>query len=142
MKKGFSVLEPLLKLGAKTSLGKIVLATVKGDVHDIGKNIVAIMLSNHGFEVVDLGKDIASDVILNEAIKQGASIIGLSALMTTTMEEMGRFMDLKNKNNVDIPVMVGGAVVTDDYAKKIGAHYSKDAVRAVEKAKELVGVVL
>ena len=142
MKKGFSVLEPLLKEGKSSSLGTVVLATVKGDVHDIGKNIVAIMLSNHGFEVIDLGKDVESDLILDEAIKRGASIIGLSALMTTTMEEMGRFMALIKERKLTIPVMIGGAVVTDDYAKKIGAHYSKDAVKAVEKAKELVGASL
>lgn len=138
MKKGFTHLSPLLQKESSTSRGKIILATVKGDVHDIGKNIVSIMLSNHGFEVVDLGKDVESEKILDTAVKENAVIIGLSALMTTTMEEMNRFMELKNKKNINIPVMVGGAVVNDDYAKSIGAVYAKDAVRAVEKAKQIL----
>ncbi len=138
MKKGFIHLQPLLEQGANESIGKIILATVKGDVHDIGKNIVSIMFSNHGFDVIDLGKDVASEHIIEKAIENKASIIGLSALMTTTMEEMSRFMKLKNDNGLKIPVLVGGAVVNEDYANSIGAHYAKDAVRAVEKAKVLL----
>ena len=138
MKKGFQYLEPMLKEDAHSSLGKILLATVKGDVHDIGKNIVAIMLSNNGFNVIDMGKDVSSDEILKKAITEKADVIGLSALMTTTMEEMGRFMKLLEREGLKIPVMIGGAVVNDDYAKSIGAHYSKDAVQAVEVAKSLI----
>jgi 5-methyltetrahydrofolate--homocysteine methyltransferase len=138
MKKGFTFLEPRLKEKSESSAGKVLLATVKGDVHDIGKNIVNIMFSNHGFEVIDLGKDIDSEKILDHAVKNNVNIIGLSALMTTTMEEMGRFMKLAAENNVTIPVMIGGAVVNEDYAKSIGAYYAKDAVRAVETAKNIL----
>ncbi len=124
MKEAFSVLEPMLKKDSIRSYGKIVFATVKGDVHDIGKNIVILLLKNYGFEVIDLGKDVPSDVILQAAIKEKADIVALSALMTTTMPRMKEFVELKKKSGFSFPVMIGGAAVTREYAEEIGAYYS------------------
>ncbi len=138
MKAAFVVLEPLLKEESVHSKGKIVFATVKGDVHDIGKNIVSLMLLNHGFEVIDLGKDVPNEAILKKAIEIKADIIGLSALMTTTMSEMKKFMELLKKENQNLKVMVGGAAVTRVFAESIGAHYSVDAVDAVKVANKLM----
>lgn len=138
MKAGMAFLDPYLKEGASEKKGKIILATVKGDIHDIGKNIVGIILENYGFDVVDLGKDIAKEVILEEAIKQKADIIALSALMTTTMVEMKHFVDYMKEQGKNLPVMIGGAVVNADYADEIGAYYSADAVGAVELANQLI----
>lgn len=140
MKKSIEILEPLFKKdesGADAPI--VVMATVKGDIHDIGKNLVVMMLKNHGFKVIDLGKDVERDVIVEEAIKQKASIIGLSALMTTTMKEMKNVIDKVREANLDVKVMVGGAVITEDYAREIGADgYSKDAAEAVVVAKKLL----
>jgi len=119
--------------------GKIVMATVEGDIHDIGKNIVSLLLSNHGFEVIDLGKGIKKEKIIQEAVSQKADLIGLSALMTTTMGRMKEIRDELKRRRIDIPTLVGGAVVTNQYAKRIGATYAKDAIEAVRKAKELIG---
>jgi 5-methyltetrahydrofolate--homocysteine methyltransferase len=138
MKTAFSYLEPMLKHGAKKSLGKIIFATVKGDVHDIGKNIVIIMLRNYGFEVIDLGRDVACDVIIDKAKETNADIVALSALMTTTMPRMKEFMDIKQAVLPDLKVMVGGAAVTLEFADSIGAFYSSDAVGAVKLAETLV----
>ncbi|HEA46795.1 MAG TPA: 5-methyltetrahydrofolate--homocysteine methyltransferase, partial [bacterium] len=118
--------------------GKIVMATVEGDIHDIGKNIVSLLLSNHGFQVIDLGKDVKREKILQEALSQKADLIGLSALMTTTMGRMKEIGDELKRRRIDIPTLVGGAVVTNQYAKRIGATYAKDAIEAVKKAKELI----
>ena len=118
--------------------GKIVMATVEGDIHDIGKNIVSLLLSNHGFQVIDLGKDVKKEKILQEALSQKADLIGLSALMTTTMGRMKEISDELKRRRINIPTLVGGAVVTNQYAKRIGATYARDAVEAVKKAKELV----
>ncbi len=138
VKSAFEVLKPHLMQESKTKTGKIVIATVKGDVHDIGKNIVSIMLQNHGFEVIDLGKDVPNEKILETALKEKADIVMLSALMTTTMERMKEFVELARSRGLNVPVMVGGAAVTKDYAESIGAYYSKDAVEAVKVAKNLV----
>lgn len=140
MQTAFGVLRPLLEKDARSDTKKIILmATVEGDIHDIGKNIVNLMLSNHGFEVVDLGKDVPAATIVEEALSRKASAIGLSALMTTTMVRMGETVELLKAKGAGIPVMVGGAVVTPDFAEKIGAHYSSDAVDAVRVARELTG---
>ncbi len=141
MKKGFDVVEPLLKQD-KNDRDKdeviIAIATVKGDIHDIGKNIVALMLKNYGFKVHDLGKDISAERIIDEAKQLGAHIIGLSALMTTTMVEMKEVIKLARDNGLVCKFMIGGAVVDDEYAKEIGADgYSKDAYEAVKLAKRL-----
>ncbi len=127
MKKGIAFLEPWLgdaKLEKKQK-GLIIIATVKGDVHDIGKNIVALMLRNHGFEVVDLGKDVSAEIIIQEALNLKPSVIGLSALMTTTMINMKEVIELAERKSLDCRFMVGGAVVTKAYAKSISAHYAK-----------------
>ena len=141
MKNGIAVIEPLLKKDEGGDvLPPVVLATVKGDIHDIGKNLVGLMLKNNGFPVIDLGKDVPCDDIIDAVKKNKAKIVALSALMTTTMLEMKKVIDeLKEQGlSEDVSVMVGGACVTEDYAKEIGADaYSSDAADAVRVAKEL-----
>lgn len=138
MKTGMQFLEPYLKQEVSEHKAIIVIATVKGDIHDIGKNIVSIILENYGFKVHDIGKDVSKEVILEKALEYNADIICLSALMTTTMVEMEHFITYMKENDKDIPVMVGGAVVNNDYAEKIGAYYSSDAVDAVEVANKII----
>ena len=117
----------------------VVIATVQGDIHDIGKNLVAMLLRNHGFLVIDLGKDVPAQTIIEAAKQHGADIIGLSALITTTAPEMEKVIALKNANGVHAKVMVGGAVVTEEYAKSIGADgYAQDAAEAVRLASRLL----
>lgn len=144
MRKGFETLEPLLAEsgdGQKRKNGIIVLATVEGDIHDIGKNIVALMLRNYGFEVIDLGKDVAAEIIINQAVEHNADIVGLSALMTTTMIRMEDVVSLAREKGLhDLKFMVGGAVVDEEYAARIGASYSSDAMDAVRVARKLTGV--
>lgn len=119
----------------------VVIATVAGDIHDIGKNLVALMLKNHGFRIVDLGKDVPREVIAEEAVRNRARIIALSALMTTTMQEMKRVVDHVREKQINVKIMIGGAVITPEYAKEIGADgYSKDAAEAVKTAKRLLGM--
>jgi 5-methyltetrahydrofolate--homocysteine methyltransferase len=140
MKAGFSVLEPLLaKLGTENrEPTTVILATVKGDIHDIGKNIVALMLKNYGFKVIDMGKDVDSRLIVDKAKETGAQIIGLSALMTTTMIEMKTIINLAKQLGVKCKFMIGGAVITQAYADEIGADgYCRDAYEAVKLAKKL-----
>ncbi|MCL1890220.1 MAG: corrinoid protein, partial [Desulfovibrionaceae bacterium] len=142
MQTAFARLRPLLEAESSGKRrNKIVMATVEGDIHDIGKNIVSLMLENHGFEVLDLGKDIKAEDIVNHALERGAGLIGLSALMTTTMVRMRDTLDLLKKRQIEhIKVLVGGAVVTRDFAKSIGAHgYAGDAVEAVRVAADLAG---
>ena len=118
----------------------IVIATVKGDIHDIGKNIVKLILENYGYHVIDLGKDIAPETIVDEAVRQGARIIGLSALMTTTVPAMEETIRLAREKAPDCRVIVGGAVLNADYAAKIGADkYAADAMEAVRYAEEIFG---
>jgi len=140
MKKGFLRLKPLLAEGGGERLGTVVICTVKGDIHDIGKNIVAMMMENHGFEVHDLGKDVAAEEIIKTAKEVKGDIICLSSLLTTTMGEMKRVTEILESEKIDIPVMVGGAVVNQEYADSIRAHYSKDAVEAVNLAKTFMKV--
>jgi len=139
MKTAFNILEPLLlkKTEDKKEI-KIILATVKGDIHDIGKNIVALMLKNYGYKIHDLGKDIASEYIIKKAKELNADIIGLSALMTTTMPEMKKVIDMAKKQNINCKFMIGGAVVTQAYADEIGAKYAKDAYDAVKLVKSIL----
>ncbi|MCL1910870.1 MAG: homocysteine S-methyltransferase family protein [Leptospirales bacterium] len=140
MKQGFHILKPLLvSSGGSEPKGRVIICTVKGDIHDIGKNMVAMMLENHGFEVHDLGKDIAAETVIEEALKLKPDIICLSSLLTTTMPEMEKVSSLLKANGLSIPLMVGGAVVNNEYAEEIGAHYSEDAALCVEKAKKLLG---
>ena len=122
------------------SKGKIVIATVKGDIHDIGKNIVKVLLENYGYTVIDLGKDVPYEAVLKAAVEHDAKLVGLSALMTTTLVSMEKTIALLRENNVDCKVMVGGAVLTPEYAKEIGAdYYAKDAKKSVDIAKEVLG---
>ncbi len=126
--------------GAKSeSKGKIVLATVKGDIHDIGKNIVKVILENYGFDVIDLGRDVEPMKVVEAAVANHVRLVGLSALMTTTLCSMEDTIKLLRENNVDCKVMVGGAVLTEDYAMKIGADfYAKDAKMSADIAKEVL----
>ena len=138
MQAAFGILRPLLAKDSRTTEKPvIILATVEGDIHDIGKNIVSLLMSNHGFEVVDLGKDVSAGRIVEAACTYNAKLIGLSALMTTTMVRMQDTIALLRERNLEKKVMVGGAVVTEAFARSIGAHYSSDAVDAVRLAKEL-----
>ncbi len=140
MKKAFELLEPLMQAGKAGAPAKaqIVLATVKGDIHDIGKNIVALMLRNHGFIVHDLGKDVEPRLIVDKARETGADIIGLSALMTTTMVQMKAVIDLARKEGLNCRFLIGGAVVNQAYADEIGADaYAPDAHMAVKIARQL-----
>ncbi|MBN1522299.1 MAG: homocysteine S-methyltransferase family protein [Candidatus Aureabacteria bacterium] len=139
MKKGFQELEPLLKKGkSEKRKGKVILlATVKGDIHDIGKNIVALMLKNHGFSVIDLGKDISAKDIVKEIKRCRPSAVGLSALMTTTMVNIKDVIALARKEGLKCPFIIGGAVVTRSFAESVGASYAKDGVEAVRVAKKL-----
>lgn len=120
------------------SKGKIILATVKGDIHDIGKNIVALMLRNYGFDVIDLGKDVDSELIIKRAVDERAEIIGLSALMTTTMEEMRTIAEKVRNRGIQVSILIGGAAVDESYAREIGAYYAKDAYTAVKSAEALI----
>lgn len=138
MKKALGFLEPLLKKDAAGNKGTIILATVKGDIHDIGKNIVALLLRNYGYKVIDLGKDVAAETIITTAKKQKADVIALSALMTTTMVNMKEVITLARTKGIQNPFMVGGAVVTDAYAKSIGASFAKDGVEAVRVVEKLI----
>lgn len=122
------------------SKGKIIVATVKGDIHDIGKNIVKVLLENYGYDVIDLGKDVDCQRVVDCAIENDVHLVGLSALMTTTLGSMEETIRLLRENNVDCKVMVGGAVLTADYAEKIGAdYYAKDAKESCDIAKKVLG---
>lgn len=139
MQKAIEYLEPMLKSG-EDSVEKavIIMATVEGDIHDIGKNLVVLMLKNYGYKVIDLGKDVAAEQIVNEAEKEGAQIIGLSALMTTTMMRMKDVVDLAEKRGLSSKIIIGGAAATDSFAKEIGASgYSKDAADCVKLVERL-----
>ena len=126
--------------GSSESRGKIILATVKGDIHDIGKNIVKVILENYGYEVIDLGKDVDPAIVVKAAIEKNVHLVGLSALMTTTLGSMEETIKQLHDNNVDCKIMVGGAVLTPDYAKKIKAdYYAKDAKMSADIAKEVLG---
>ena len=142
MKGAIGIIEPELKASSSSDdAPSVVIATVEGDIHDIGKNLVAMMLGNYGFNVHDLGKDIKADVIIDEAVRTGSKIICLSALMTTTMIHMKETIEIIKQRGLDIKVMVGGACVTEEYAAEIGADgYSRDAAEAVKVAKKLLGM--
>ncbi len=139
MQKAFQVLTPYLPAGNRSSKGKIVLATVKGDIHDIGKNILAVLLRNYGYQVTDLGKDVPAAAIVEAARQEEADVVGLSALMTTTMVQMPGVIEALREANLPCQVIVGGAVITPDYAAFAGAdEYAKDAQAAVTAIARLV----
>ena len=122
----------------QVSKGKIVLATVKGDIHDIGKNIVKVLLENYGFTVYDLGKDVEIEAVVKAARETGAPLVGLSALMTTTLGSMEDTIKALKAAGLACKTVVGGAVLTEDYAKRIGAdYYSRDAKTTVDIAREI-----
>ena len=139
MKEALGYLEPRLKATIQDGKGAVLLATVKGDIHDIGKNIVALLLRNHGYEVIDLGKDLPAEAIIEAAKRTRVDVVGLSALMTTTMVNMRDVIDLAKKEGLQCKFMVGGAVMTESYAASLGAAYAKDAVEAVRLVEELIG---
>ncbi|MDY4588936.1 MAG: homocysteine S-methyltransferase family protein [Oscillospiraceae bacterium] len=127
--------------GSGVSAGKVVLCTVKGDIHDIGKNIVKTLLENYGFEVIDLGKDVDYQTVVDAAIKYDVRLVGLSALMTTTLKSMENTIKLLRENNVNCKVVVGGAVLIPEFAEKIGADfYAKDAKETVDIARKVYNV--
>lgn len=135
------VLEPELKkaAGKRNVVAQVVLGTVAGDIHDIGKNLVKIMLEAGGFEVHDIGKDAANELFVEKSKEVGAGIVGASSLMTTTVGVQKELMDALRGAGVKAPMMVGGAAVSEEWAAEIGATYSSDAGTAVETAKELAG---
>ena len=141
MKQGMQILKPLLAKKNIKGVGTVVIGTVRGDLHDIGKNLVGMMLEGAGFEVIDAGIDVAPDLFIKIAKKNNAKIIGLSALLTTTMPAMKEVVTSLNGSPLKekIKVMVGGAPVTKDYADEIGADgYAPDAASAADLAKKLL----
>ena len=143
VKRAFEVIkEKLIVEGQnRISKGRIILATVRGDIHDIGKNIVKILLENYGFEVIDLGKDVPIEEIVNTARKENIKLVGLSALMTTTVQSMEETIKELRKNGIDCSIMVGGAVLNREYAEMIGAnYYGKDARESINIAKRFFNV--
>ena len=139
MKMAMEILEPeLVKAGVKP-IGKFLIGTVQGDLHDIGKNLVAMMLKGAGFEVIDLGVDVGPDKFVEQVKTQGAHVVGMSALLTTTMPGMEKTIRALKEAGVSAKIMIGGAPVTQGYADKIGADgYAADAASAVDMVKSLV----
>ena len=142
MKASIEYLEPMLMTGqAGQKMPTVVIATVEGDIHDIGKNLVALMLRNYGFRVIDLGKDVPKERIIEAAKEHHAQIIALSALMTTTMQQMRHVIEYAKAQKVDARIIVGGAVITQEYADEIGADgYSRDAADAVKLTKRILNM--
>jgi len=141
MKAGMTLLKPILSASGTKPIGKVVVGTVKGDIHDIGKNLVGMMLEGAGFEVTDIGVNIDADTYIDAVLENGASILGMSALLTTTMPYMKVVIDRMKERGVrdDYIVLVGGAPLNEEFSKSIGADaYCRDAAIAVEVAKQLV----
>lgn len=139
MKLAIEHLEPLLKRDEMEEKATLVVATVEGDIHDIGKNLVVLMLKNYGYHVIDLGKDVPAEKIVDTAIKEHAKVIGLSALMTTTMMRMKEVVELVREKGCACKVVIGGAAITDSFAEEIGADgYSKDAAGCVKLVESLL----
>ena len=143
MHAGMSILEPLLAEAGVEPLGKIAIGTVKGDLHDIGKNLVVMMLKGAGFKVEDVGIDVSAEKFVQVVKEKNLHLVGLSALLTTTMPSMKDVVEALKKEGLDgsVKTMIGGAPVTQSYADEIGADgYAPDAASAVDKAKELLGI--
>ena len=140
MHAGLGVLKPILAKSSGPAADKIVLGTVKGDLHDIGKNLVGMMLEGAGFEIIDVGIDVSAEKFVQAAKEQGAKVIGMSALLTTTMMQMKATVEMvKAAGMGKVKTMIGGAPVTQEFAKQIGADgYAPDAASAVQKVKELL----
>ena len=131
-KAAFAVVKEAMADKPRTTKGQVIMATVKGDIHDIGKNIVKVMLENYGYDVIDLGKDVPPEVIVDCAIENNIRVVGLSALMTTTVASMEETIKLMREKKPDTKIVVGGAVMTPEYADQIGADaYAKDAMATV-----------
>jgi 5-methyltetrahydrofolate--homocysteine methyltransferase len=142
MYAGLDLLKPHLASEGVASRGKVVIGTVKGDLHDIGKNLVGIMLKGAGFEVIDLGHDVAPEAFVDTAVREGATLIGMSALLTTTMTHMREVVALLRERGLAgrVRTIVGGAPVNADFAREIGADdYACDAATAVDRVRALVG---
>ena len=138
MKAGMAILEPVLKATGIQPTGRIVLGTVKGDLHDIGKNLVGMMLQGAGFEVIDIGVDVPADRFIESLKSSGAKLLALSALLTTTMPQMAEVIKVLKASGIEVRTMVGGAPVTQGYANEIGADgYAPDAASAADLAKKL-----
>lgn len=143
MNAGMALLRPLLERDGVATIGKVVLGTVQGDMHDIGKNLVGIMLRGAGFEVIDLGTDVQARRFIDAALENGAGVVGLSALLTTTMLKMKQVVDMVREEGLSdrIKVIVGGAPVSAKFAAEIGADaHGFDAASAVDRVKGLLGV--
>ena len=141
MKWGMEILEPKLKEAGVEPVGSVAIGTVKGYLHDIGKNLVAMMLQGAGFNVVDLGIDVSPEKFVAAAKEQGCSVVGLSALLTTTMPQMQNVINALKEAGATAKVIIGGAPVTQNYADEIGADgYAPDAASAVDITKTLIGV--
>ena len=142
MKAGMEILKPILSASGAEPIGKVVVGTVKGDIHDIGKNLVGMMLEGAGFEVVDLGVGVKPEQFVEKAVEEKADIIGVSALLTTTMMSMAEVVKLKNEKGLSsLKVIIGGAPLSLDFCKEIGADaYGVDAMDAVVRVKELMGL--
>ena len=139
MKMAMEVLEPELVKAGVEPVGKLVIGTVQGDLHDIGKNLVAMMLKGAGFEVIDLGVDVKPEKFIEQVKESGVQLVGMSALLTTTMPGMEKTIKILKDSGLSAKVIIGGAPVTKDYADKIGADgYAADAASAVDMAKSLV----
>ncbi len=141
MHASIAVLRPLLLTEKNSSRGKVVLGTVQGDLHDIGKNLVGIMLQGAGFEVIDIGNDVPPERFVDVAVEQGANVIGMSAMLTTTMPAMQQTVAMlkAKKTAVAVKTIIGGAPVSEAYSKEIGADaYAYDAAQAVEQVKKMV----
>ena len=139
-KAAFDVVKQTLQGQTQEVKGRLILATVKGDIHDIGKNIVKVMLENYGFEVLDLGKDVSPETIVETAVKEDIKLVGLSALMTTTVVSMEETIRLLHEVKPDVKTVVGGAVMTQEYADAIHADcYAKDAMATVHFAEAVFG---
>ena len=141
MSWGMEVLQPLLELAGVQPVGKVVIGTVKGDLHDIGKNLVGMMLRGAGFQVIDVGVDVAPEKFVESARASGAKVIGCSALLTTTMPQMKKIVETVRGSGLNVSVMIGGAPVTQGYCDEIGADgYAPDAASAADLAKQLQAV--
>ncbi len=139
MKSGMAILEPLLKEAGIEPVGTVLLGTVKGDLHDIGKNLVGMMLQGAGFEVIDLGTDVAAEAFVAKASETGAKVLAMSALLTTTMPQMAEVVKAVKASGVDVKTMIGGAPVTQSYCDEIGADgYAPDAASAADLALTLM----
>jgi 5-methyltetrahydrofolate--homocysteine methyltransferase len=141
MKTGLQLIKPLLMEGSELILGTVIIGTVQGDLHDIGKNLVCMMLEGAGFEIVDLGINVTAAKFLQAAKENPNAIIGMSALLTVTMKNMKGIIELLKANNMSNKIFIGGAPVTPGFAQEIGAEgYAKNANQAVQEAKRLLAI--